>query len=70
MQAIIVALLAALVGAGLSMLLGPLFPMQVIVPVEAFIALPAIAIAIGLIASATGLHRAVSVDPALAFGGP
>jgi len=25
---------------------------------------------IGLVASATGLHRAVSVDPALAFGGP
>jgi putative ABC transport system permease protein len=70
MQAVVVALLAALVGAGLSMLLGPLFPMQVIVPVQAFIALPAIAVAIGLIASAAGLHRAVSVDPALAFGGP
>ena len=70
MQAVVVALLAALVGAGLSMLLGPLFPMQVIVPVQAFIALPVVAIVIGLIASATGLHRAVSVDPALAFGGP
>jgi putative ABC transport system permease protein len=70
MQAVVVALLAALVGAGLSMLLGPLFPMQVIVPVQAFIALPAIAVVIGLIASASGLHRAVSVDPALAFGGP
>jgi len=70
MQSVIVALLAAVVGAGLSMLLGPLFPMQVIVPVQAFIALPVIAVVIGLIASATGLHRAVSVDPALAFGGP
>jgi putative ABC transport system permease protein len=70
MQAVVVALLAALVGAGLSLLLGPLFPMQVIVPVQAFIALPAIAVVIGLIASASGLHRAVSVDPALAFGGP
>ena len=70
MQSVVVALLAALVGAGLSMLLGPLFPMQVIVPVEAFIALPVIAVIIGLIASATGLHRAVSVDPAVAFGGP
>lgn len=70
MQAVVVALLAALVGAGLSMLLGPLFPMQVIVPVQALIALPAIAVVIGLIASASGLHRAVSVDPALAFGGP
>jgi hypothetical protein len=39
----------SLVGAGLSMLLGPLFPMQVIVPVEAFVALPAIAIVIGIL---------------------
>jgi putative ABC transport system permease protein len=70
MQSVVVALLAALVGAGLSRLLGPLFPMQVIVPVQAFIALPVIAVLIGLIASANGLRRAVSVDPALAFGGP
>ncbi|MGY4651667.1 putative ABC transport system permease protein [Mycobacterium sp. URHB0021] len=70
LQAVVVALLAALVGAVLSMALGPLFPMQVIVPVQAYVALPVIAVLIGLIASATGLHRAVSVDPALAFGGP
>jgi len=70
LQAIVVALCAAAVGAVLSKLLGPLFPMQVIVPVQAFVALPVIAVVIGLIASAAGLRRAVSVDPALAFGGP
>ena len=70
MQSVIVALLAAIVGVGLSELLAPLFPMQVIVPVEAYVALPVLAVGIGLVASATGLHRAVSVDPALAFGGP
>jgi putative ABC transport system permease protein len=70
LQAIVVALCAAALGAVLSMLLGPLFPMQVIVPVQAFVALPVIAVVIGLIASAAGLRRAVSVDPALAFGGP
>jgi putative ABC transport system permease protein len=70
MQAVIVAIFAALVGALLSMALGPMFPMQVIIPVEAFVALPAVAVVIGLIASATGLYRAVSVDPAIAFGGP
>jgi putative ABC transport system permease protein len=70
MQAIVVALLAALVGALMSMALGPLFPMQVIVPTGAYVALPLVAIIIGLVASASGLHRAVSVDPALAFGGP
>ncbi len=32
--------------------------------------LPVIAVVFGLIASVTGLHRAVSVDPAMAFGGP
>lgn len=70
LQAVIVALAAALVGAGLSLLLGPLFPMQVIIPTTAFVALPVVAVVIGLIASAAGLRRAVSVDPALAFGGP
>jgi putative ABC transport system permease protein len=32
--------------------------------------LPVIAIAVGLAASLAGLRRAVTVDPALAFGGP
>ena len=41
-----------------------------IVPGAAFVALPVIAVLIGLIASAAGLRRAVSVDPAIAFGGP
>jgi putative ABC transport system permease protein len=70
LQSVVVALLAAFVGAVLSKLLGPLFPMQVIVPVQAFVALPVIAVVIGLVASATGLYHAVSVDPAVAFGGP
>jgi putative ABC transport system permease protein len=70
LQAVTVAVLAAIVGGALSTVLGPLFPMQVIVPVEAFVALPVLAVVIGLVASAAGLRRAVAVDPALAFGGP
>ena len=50
--------------------LAPLFPMRVDIPQGAFLLLPVVAIAIGLIASGAGLRRAVSVDPALAFGGP
>jgi len=69
-QAVIVALLAALLGAGLSVLLGPLFPMRVDIPRLAFISLPVLAVGIGLLASVAGLRRAVTVDPALAFGGP
>jgi putative ABC transport system permease protein len=69
-QAIVVAVLAAVIGAVLSVLLGPLFPMRCDIPTAAFVLLPAVAIAIGLLASVAGLRRAVTVDPALAFGGP
>ena len=70
LQAVVVALLAAALGAILAQLLAPLFPMLVVVPASAYMALPVVAIVIGLLASLAGLRRAVSVDPALAFGGP
>jgi putative ABC transport system permease protein len=70
LQAIIVAIVAAVLGALLSFVLAPLFPMLVVVPITALLLLPLIAIAIGLAASIAGLRRAVTVDPALAFGGP
>jgi putative ABC transport system permease protein len=70
LQAVIVTLLAAVLGIIFSLLLGPMFPMLVVVPAYAYLALPVIAIAIGLLASVAGLRRAVAVDPALAFGGP
>jgi putative ABC transport system permease protein len=70
LQAVIVALLAAVLGAILSQVLVPVFPITVVVPMRGYLALPGIAIAIGLLASLAGLRRAVTVDPALAFGGP
>jgi len=69
-QAVVVAVLAALLGGMLSVLLGPLFPMRVDIPTLAFVLLPVIAVVIGLLASVAGLRRAITVDPALAFGGP
>jgi putative ABC transport system permease protein len=69
-QAVVVALLAAVVGVILAQLLAPLFPMTDVMPMYAYVGLPAIAVAIGLLASVAGLRRAVAVDPALAFGGP
>ena len=70
LQAVVVTLLAAALGVILAQLLAPLFPMTIVVPMRAYLLLPAIAIAIGLLASGAGLRRAVAVDPALAFGGP
>ena len=54
----------------LSFVLGPTFPMKVVIPTSALALLPVIAIFVGLAASIAGLRRAVTVDPALAFGGP
>jgi putative ABC transport system permease protein len=70
LQAITVAVLAAAFGAGLSRLLAPLFPMNVIEPPLAYPFLAVIAVLVGLLASATAVQRAATVDPAHAFGGP
>ncbi len=70
LQAVIVALLAAALGVILTQLLAPLFPMTVVVPMHAYLALPAIAVAIGLLASVARQRRAEAVDPTQAFGGP
>ncbi len=70
LQALVVSLFAAVVGAVLEQLLAPLFPMIVAVPAGAYLLLPVVAIGIGLLASLAGLKRVVAVDPALAFGGP
>lgn len=67
-QAIILALCAAIVAVLLSLALGPLMPMAVETPNSAYVQLLVVAVIIGIIASLFGLRRAVSVDPALAFG--
>lgn len=68
-QAVIVSLLAAALGSLLGLLLAPTFALPIRIPASAFALLPAVALAVGALASLTGLRRAVHVDPALAFGG-
>jgi putative ABC transport system permease protein len=68
LQAVLVALVAAVLGGLLAVLLGPLFPMLVAVTPAAFLSLLATALVIGLLASLAGLRRAVAVDPVQAFG--
>ncbi len=70
LQAVIVAVVAAVLGGLLSLVLVPAFPMQVEIPTSAFLLLPVIGVLIGLLASVAGMRRAVTIDPALAFGGP
>jgi putative ABC transport system permease protein len=69
LQAVIVSLVAALFGAIFALLLAPNFPMPAEIPVSSFVILPIVAILVGGLASLAGLRRAVTVSPALAFGG-
>ncbi len=70
LQAVILSVGAAVIGSGIAALLGPTMPMPVSLTLHSYLILPVIAVIVGLVASLSGLRRAVSVDPALAFGGP
>jgi len=65
----VLAICSAIAALLLSFIIGPLLPMTVEVPLSGYIALPIVAIIVGLLSSLFGLRRAVAVDPALAFGG-
>ncbi|MGB8861633.1 MAG: ABC transporter permease [Ilumatobacteraceae bacterium] len=67
-QAVVVALLAAAVAAGLATLLAPVFPLPVELSPAVYLLLPAVALVVSMIGALGGMHRAVVVPPALAFG--
>ena len=68
-QAVLLAVAAAIAAVGLAALLSPTMDMNIEIPSSAYVILPIVAIVVGLLSSLAGLRRAVSVDPALAFGG-
>jgi putative ABC transport system permease protein len=69
LQAVVLAIFASILAFAVALLIGPTFPMAIAIPVSAFVTLPILAVVIGLLASLAGLRRAVTIDPALAFGG-
>jgi putative ABC transport system permease protein len=69
-QSVLLSLAAAVLAIGVARLLRPLFPIPLAIPMRAVLLLPLIALVVGLLASVSAIRRAVSVDPALAFGGP
>ena len=69
LQAIVLARSPRLAALLIAWLLAPTMDLAVEVPASAYIALPIVAVVVGLVASLFGLRRAVTVDPALAFGG-
>ena len=67
-QAVVLSIAAAAVGVVVATLIAPEFPLPVVVPSAAYLLLPGAAVLVGIVASGFGLRRAVTIDPALAFG--
>ena len=66
-QAVTITLLAGAFAVGASRLLKPMFALPIAVPASAFVALPVVAIVVGLLSSLVALRRAIAVDPSSAF---
>jgi putative ABC transport system permease protein len=69
-QAVVISMASAFVGAVVALVLAPKFPLPVAIPGRALMLLPLISVTVGLLASLAGLRRTATVDPALAFAGP
>ncbi|MEY2468650.1 MAG: putative transport system permease protein, partial [Actinomycetota bacterium] len=68
-QAVLVSIGASIVSIGVAYLLAPAFPVVVLLPARVQATVPVVGLVIGIIASGAALRRAITVDPALAFGG-
>jgi len=68
-QAVLLSLTGSVLAIGVAYLLAPMFPAPVSFPAQIQLLVPLVAFAIGVVASGAALRRAVTVDPALAFGG-
>ena len=66
-EAVAVSLLAAALAAVLANVLRPAFQVPLDITAGAYVALPLVAIVVGMLASLVAIRRAVRVDPALAF---
>ncbi len=69
LQAVLLAAGSSVVAVVLALVLAPRFPMPAEIPATAFAVMPLIAVVVALVASVAAMRRAVSVQPALAFGG-
>jgi putative ABC transport system permease protein len=68
-QAVLITLAAAVFAVSTAWIFRPAYTVPVEVPTSAYLALPVVAVVVGVLASLIALRRAVTVDPALAFGG-
>lgn len=68
-QSVLLALTASAISTGIAYALAPTFPTPVLFTSTLLILAPLIAMAIGALGSIAGVRRAITTDPATAFGG-
>jgi putative ABC transport system permease protein len=68
-QAIVLSITSAIAAVLIAWVLVPIMPITVEIPSSSYLVLLVTAVAVGIVGSLAGLRRALSVDPALAFGG-
>jgi putative ABC transport system permease protein len=68
-QAIVLSVASSVFAIALAYGLRGMFPVQPILPARIQVTMPIVGLVIGVLASFAALRRAVTVDPALAFGG-
>jgi putative ABC transport system permease protein len=68
LQAALVSLASVMLAIVVAKLLAPVFPFTVAITIGAILTLALLSVGVALLASLAGLRRAVTVDPALAFG--
>ena len=69
LQAVLVALVAAVLALGVSLVVAKGMPVQTSLSVSAAVQLAVIAVVVGVLASLAAVRRAITTDPAAAFGG-
>lgn len=67
-QAVVVALIASVVGAIAAKIIEPVFPLSVSIPTSALITVPLVAVIVGLASAMIGVRKVNRTDPAEAFG--
>lgn len=67
LQAVIVALIASIVGAIAAKLIEPVFPLPVTIPSSALVTVPLVAVVVGLVSAMLGVRKVNRTDPAEAF---
>ena len=68
LESVLVSLAAAAFGAAICHFMVGLFAQPLAIPSSAFVTLPLVAVAVGLLSSLVALRRATGADPAAAFG--